>query len=84
MKKAVVLAVVMVCFSAVLARADIVVLRDGKSYSGTYTGEPGGQLTFQDSQGIQYTFQMMDVQTVVFSNLSDNVSLRNGQMYTGQ
>ena len=84
MKKAVVLAVVMVCFSAVLAQADIVVLRDGKSYSGTYTGEPGGQLTFKDSQGIQYTFPMTDVQTVVFSNLSDNVSLRNGQMYTGQ
>ena len=74
----------MVCFSAALAQADIVVLRDGKSYSGTYTGEPGGQLTFKDGQGIQYTFPMSDVQTVVFSNLSDNVSLRNGQMYTGQ
>ncbi|MFP5227447.1 MAG: hypothetical protein ACLGXA_07430 [Acidobacteriota bacterium] len=84
MKKAVVLTVAMVCFSAVLAQADIVVLRDGKSYSGAYTGEPGGKLTFKDNQGIQYTFPMTDVQTVVFSNLSDNVSLRNGQMYTGQ
>ncbi len=74
----------MLCFSAVLAQADIVVLRDGKSYSGTYTGEPGGQLTFKDGQGIQYTFPLTDVQTVVFSNLSDSVSLRNGQMYTGQ
>ena len=74
----------MMCFSTVLAQADIVVLRDGKSYSGTYTGEPGGNLTFKDNQGIQYTFPMTDVQTVVFSNLSDNVSLRNGQMYTGQ
>lgn len=84
MKKAVVLAVAMLCFSAVVAQADIVVLRDGKSYSGTFTGEPGGKLTFKDNQGIQYTFPMTDVQTVVFSNLSDNVSLRNGQMYTGQ
>lgn len=74
----------MLCFSAVLAQADIVVLRDGKSYSGAYTGEPSGKLTFKDTQGIQYTFPLADVQTVVFSNISDNVSLRNGQMYTGQ
>lgn len=84
MKKAVVLAVAMLCFSAVLAQADIVVLRDGKSYSGTYVGEPSGKLTFKDNQGIQYTFPMTDVQTVVFSNIADNVSLRNGQTYTGQ
>ncbi len=84
MKKAIVLVVALVCFSAVLANADIVVLRDGRSYSGTYTGEPSGKLNFKDSQGIQYTFPLTDLQTVVFSNVSDTVSLRNGQMYTGQ
>jgi hypothetical protein len=84
MKKAILLVVALVCFSAVLAKADIVVLRDGRSYSGTYIGEPSGQLTFKDTQGIQYTFPLMDLQTVVFSKVSDTVSLRNGQMYTGQ
>jgi hypothetical protein len=84
MKKAVVFFCALFCFSAVLAQADIVVLRDGKSYSGTYTGEPSGKLTFKDNQGIQYTFPLSDVQTVVFSNLGDNVSLRGGQTYSGQ
>ncbi len=84
MKKAVVFSCALFCFSAVLAQADIVVLRDGKSYSGTYTGEPSGKLTFKDNQGIQYTFPLSDVQTVVFSNLGDNVSLRGGQTYSGQ
>lgn len=84
LKKTVVLSLVLLCFSAILAHADIVVLRDGKSYSGSYTGEPSGKLTFKDSAGIQYTFPLSDVQTVVFSNLADNVSLRGGQTYSGQ
>lgn len=83
MKRAVVLSFAVLCFSAILAHADIVVLRDGKSYSGTYTGEPTGKLNFKDNAGIQYTFPLGDVQTVVFSNLGDNVSLRGGQTYSG-
>ncbi len=83
MRKAVVFSFVLLYFSAILAYADIVVLRDGKSYSGTYTGEPSGKLTFTDSEGIQYTFPVSAVQTVVFSNLGDNVSLRSGQTYSG-
>ncbi len=84
MKKAAVFSFALVCFSVVLAHADIVVLRDGRSYSGSFTGEPSGKITFKDNAGIQYSLPLGDVQTVVFSNLSDSVSLRGGQMYTGQ
>ena len=82
MKKAVLLSIVVLLFSAV-AHADFVILRDGKSYSGIYTGSPNGKLTFKDDAGIQYTFPLSDVQSLVFSNLADHISLRGGQSYTG-
>lgn len=66
------------------ARADIVVLRDGKSYTGTYTAPTGGKINFRDAQGIRYAFPLSDVQTIVFSTVADHVSLRNGQSYSGQ
>jgi hypothetical protein len=70
-------------FCAAAARADFVILRDGRSYSGAFTGAPSGNLTFTDTSGIQYTFPVSQVQTLVFSNLTDHISLRNGQSYTG-
>ena len=64
--------------------ADIVVLHDGRSYSGTFSGAPGGKLVFKDMQGIQYTFPMAQVQSIVFSNLADHITLRSGHAYKGQ
>ena len=64
--------------------ADIVVLHDGRSYSGTFTGAPGGKLVFKDMQGIQYTFPLAQVQSIVFSNLADHITLRSGHAYKGQ
>lgn len=64
--------------------ADIVVLHDGRSYSGTFTGAPSGKLVFKDMQGIQYTFPMAQVQSIVFSNLADHITLRSGHAYKGQ
>ena len=64
--------------------ADIVVLHDGRSYSGTFTGAPNGKLVFKDMQGIQYTFPMAQVQSIVFSNLADHITLRSGHAYKGQ
>ena len=82
MKRSVVLLLASL-FCAAAARADFVILRDGRSYSGTYTGARTGNLTFTDSKGIQYTFPVNLVQSLVFSNVSDHIALRNGQSYTG-
>ncbi len=83
MTKSVWLSLALCLLSASLAHADFVILRDGRSYSGTFTGAPGGKLGFQDNAGIQYTFPLNDVQTVVFSNVSDHIALRDGHSYTG-
>lgn len=71
-------------FSATIVHADVVVLRDGKSYSGTYPGATNSKLSFQDNAGIQYTFPVSDVQSLVFSNVGDHITLHNGQTYSGQ
>jgi hypothetical protein len=66
------------------ARADIIVLHDGVSYSGRFTPPAGGKLSFTDNQGIGYQFPVSDIQSVVFSNAADNVTLRNGKNYAGE
>lgn len=68
---------------SVAARADFVILRDGRSFSGVYTGATTGKVTFTDDTGIQYTFPVAQVQSVVFSNVADHIALRNGQSYSG-
>jgi len=81
------LAQVLLCtlFSAtVAARADIIVLHDGVSYSGRFTPPASGKLSFTDSQGIGYRFPVSDIQSLVFSNTADNITLHNGKNYTGQ
>ncbi len=83
MKRAVIASLVMLSFGALAARADFVILRDGKSYSGNYTGAPNGTLRFKDAAGVEYTFPVNDVQSLVFSNLEDHISLRGGQSYSG-
>jgi hypothetical protein len=82
MKRAIVLLLAFV-FCSVAARADFVILRDGRSFSGVYTGARTGKITFTDATGIQYTFPVGQVQSLVFSNVSDHVALRNGQSYSG-
>ncbi len=82
MKRAVVLLFAALLFSTA-AHADFVILRDGRSYSGVYTGAATGKVTFTDGSGIQYTFPVSQVQSLVFSNVSDHVALRNGQSYSG-
>ncbi len=82
MKRAVLLlTVALIC--SVAAHADFVILHDGRSYAGTYTGASTGNLVFTGTDGVQYTFPLSKVQTLVFSNLNDHISLRNGQSYTG-
>lgn len=83
MKKLAVVLALLFAFTTA-SYADIVVLHDGRSYSGTFTGAPGGKLVFKDMQGIQYTFPLAQVQSIVFSNLADHITLRSGHAYKGQ
>lgn len=62
------------------AFADTIVLKDGTSYAGQYTG---GALTFTDQQGAQYQFPLKDVQSIAFNASTDAVTLRNGRSYAG-
>jgi hypothetical protein len=71
-------------FLPLAARADTVVLRDGTSYSGRFTGASSGTINFQDSQAAQYQFPVRDVQSLVFTASNDIVTLRNGRSYSGQ
>ncbi|HTZ56580.1 MAG TPA: hypothetical protein VMB49_00715 [Acidobacteriaceae bacterium] len=69
---------------ALTARADIVVLHDGTSYSGHFAPAGNGTLSFVDNQGIHYDLPVKDVQSLVFSNADDHLTLRNGRTYSGQ
>jgi hypothetical protein len=70
--------------TTVFASADIIVLHDGTSYSGHYTPAGNGTLSFTDNQGIHYDVPVGDVQSLVFSNAADHLTLRNGRTYSGQ
>lgn len=82
MEKILALLFVLLMYSSA-AQADIVILRDGKSYSGEYTGDHSGKIAFTDASGIQYTFPLDQVQSLVLSNVADHIALRNGQSYSG-
>lgn len=64
--------------------ADTVILRDGASYNGQFIGAPQGQITFTDTQGVEYKFPARDVQSLVLTSTADIITLRNGKMYSGQ
>lgn len=70
--------------AATFARADIIVLHDGVSYSGRFTPPANGKLAFTDNKGIGYQFPVSDIQSLVFSNTADNITLHNGKNYSGQ
>jgi outer membrane lipoprotein SlyB len=70
--------------TTLFASADIIVLHDGTSYSGHYTPAGNGTLSFTDNQGIHYDLPVGDVQSIVFSNAADHLTLRNGKTYSGQ
>lgn len=44
-----------------LALADTIILHDGTSYSGQFSGAASGEITFTDAQSIQYRFPLSDV-----------------------
>lgn len=76
--------VMVVLTMAVSALADTVITREGASYSGQFLGATDGQIGFTDGSGIQYTFPIRDVQSLVFTATNDTVTLRNGKFYSGK
>jgi hypothetical protein len=78
------LAITLLLLAAMSVRADVIVLRDGVSYSGKFTPPASGKISFTDSQGIGYQFPVSDVQSMVFSNAADMITLHNGKNYSGE
>jgi hypothetical protein len=83
MKKAVLVTALLFAL-VVTAVADTIITRAGASYAGQYLGEAGGTIGFTDTSGIQYTFPVGDVQSLVFTSTNDAVTLRNGRVYSGK
>jgi hypothetical protein len=69
--------------SPLAGHADIIVLHDGTSYSGEFNGGKAGTLSFTDNQGIHYDLPIADVQSIVFADGVDHLTLRNGKTYSG-
>jgi hypothetical protein len=68
---------------ASVARPDTIILHSGASYSGKFDVAADSQITFTDTQGIQYNFPLRDVQSLVFTSTNDIVTLRSGKVYSG-
>jgi hypothetical protein len=64
--------------------ADIIVLHGGTSYSGEFNAGKTGTLSFTDNQGIHYDLPIADVQSIVFADGVDHLTLRNGKIYSGE
>ena len=82
-KNAVRLVLLLHAFAAPLL-ADTVILQSGASYTGTFEGAKRNEISFTDNQGVQYTFPLSDVQSLVFTGSIDVISLRSGKVYSGQ
>jgi hypothetical protein len=70
-------------FLTPVARPDTVILHNGTSYTGKFDVPTDSTITFTDAQGIQYNFPLRDVQSLVFAEGNDIVTLRSGKVYTG-
>jgi hypothetical protein len=76
-------AMFVVAMLAAPARPDTVILHNGASYTGKFDVPANSPIPFTDSQGIQYQFPLRDVQSLVFTESNDIVTLRNGKVYSG-
>ena len=63
--------------------ADTIITREGASYSGQFASAKN-EVTFTDGAGINYNFPRRDVQSLVFTDSADIVTLRNGKTYSGK
>jgi|KBSSwiStaDraftv2_1062776.scaffolds.fasta_scaffold18362_3 hypothetical protein len=69
--------------AALPSLADTIITREGASYSGQFASSKD-EVTFTDSAGINYNFPRRDVQSLVFTDSADIVTLRSGKTYSGK
>ena len=69
--------------TAASSLADTIITREGASYSGQFASSKD-EATFTDSAGINYNFPRRDVQSLVFTDSADIVTLRSGKTYSGK
>lgn len=67
-----------------MAWADTIVLHDGASYSGQFTGAREGSILFTDKQGVEYRMPIDDVQSLIFTATADIVSPARRQGVYGE
>ncbi len=61
-----------------LASADTVVMRDGRTYDGTFISGNARQITLVDRSGVRRQMQVSDIQELRFGSGSVNNQYRNG------
>ena len=67
--------------AALPSLADTIITREGASYSGQFASSKD-EVTFTDSAGINYNFPRRDVQSLVFTDSADIVTLRSCNTYS--
>ena len=73
----------MLVAAALTLAADVVVLRDGSSYTGELQTERRGTIAFTGNDGVGFTIPIRDIQSLSFTANADIVTLRSGKTYTG-
>jgi hypothetical protein len=84
MKRSALLLLALAFFLATPARPDTVVLHDGSSYSGQLTIPATGELMMTTSDGVEYSFPVARIQSMVFTPSADIITLRDGSVYSGR
>jgi hypothetical protein len=84
MKRSALLLLALVLFFAAPARPDTVVLHDGSSYSGQLTIPATGELMMTTTDGVEYSFPVARIQSIVFTPSADIITLRDGSVYSGR
>jgi hypothetical protein len=70
--------------SALTLAADVVVLRDGSSYTGRLEPATNNRtISFSGSNGVGFTFPVPDVQSLSLTPNADTITLKSGKTYTG-
>lgn len=84
MKETIFCVLLAVCFSPCQLLAIRSSCATAPATRANFTSGPSGEISFTDTQGVQYEFPLRDVQSLVFSSTTDIVTLRNSKIYSGQ
>src|SRR5579862_764277 len=84
MKRSALLLFALALFLAAPARPDTVILHDGSSYSGQLTIPATGELMLTNTEGVEYSFPVARIQSIVFTPAADILTLRDGSVFSGR